>query len=237
MPGGVTAAGYTTAGSLRSNRLIPSAKFLDFKLNKLNHGAPMKTCFLLLLCVLFVCPLGSLAAPVVDSSNPKKEEAAELQACAQMVLSGFRKIADIRNQRFEGKVTEATALCRGGQKTLQFRLTPWVDWSQYWGTGDMSSLPSGFISTKGPAFRGVTGALLDLEYERIELIKFNLFDNNGTYQTYVTGRAGVGGAAIKTWPEMRLPKDSKYYLADRRRWGAGVHGRSDSRPHLDGNLQ
>jgi hypothetical protein len=39
----------------------------------------------------------------------------------------------------------------------------------------------------------VSGALLDLEYQRIELIKFNLFDNNGTYQTYVTGRAGVGG--------------------------------------------
>ena len=173
----------------------------------------MKTSFLLLLCVMFVCPLRSVALPAGDSTNPKKEEAAALQACAKMVLSGFRKIADTRDQRFEGKVTEATALCRGGQKTLQFRLTPWVDWSQYWGTGDMSSLPSGFISTKGPAFRGGTGALLDLEYERIELIKFNLFDNNGTYQTYVAGRAGVGGPALKVWPEMRLPKDSPSYLA------------------------
>ncbi len=173
----------------------------------------MKTWVILLLCLTFVCPLGSLAAPVADSTNPKKEEAEALQACAQAVLSGFRKVADTRDVRFEGKVSEANALCRGGQKTLQFRLTPWVDWSQYWGTGDMSSLPSGFISTKGPAFRGVTGALLDLEYERIELIKFNLFDNNGTYQTYVTGRAGVGGQAIKTWPEMRLSKDNPNYLA------------------------
>ena len=164
-----------------------SVKFLDFKVNKLNHGAPMKTCILLLLLTTFVCPLGSLAASAADNTNPKKEEAEALQACAQAVLSGFRKVADTRDVRFEGKVSEANALCRGGQKTLQFRLTPWVDWSQYWGTGDMSSLPSGFISTKGPAFRGVTGALLDLEYQRIELIKFNLFDNNGTYQTYVRG--------------------------------------------------
>ncbi len=190
-----------------------SVKFLDFKVNKLNHGAPMKTCILLLLLTTFVCPLGSLAASAADNTNPKKEEAEALQACAQAVLSGFRKVADTRDVRFEGKVSEANALCRGGQKTLQFRLTPWVDWSQYWGTGDMSSLPSGFISTKGPAFRGVTGALLDLEYERIELIKFNLFDNNGTYQTYVSGRAGVGGQAIKTWPEMRLSKDNPNYLA------------------------
>ena len=173
----------------------------------------MKPYILLLLCAMFVCPFRSVAATAGDSTNPKKEEAEALQACAQAVLRGFRKIADARDQRFEGKVTEATALCRGGQKTLQFRLTPWVDWSQYWGTGDMSSLPSGFISTKGPAFRGVTGALLDLEYERIELIKFNLFDNNGTYQTYVTGRAGVGGPAIKTWPELRLAKDNSNYLA------------------------
>jgi len=190
-----------------------AVKFLDFKRIKLNYSAPMKTSFLLLLCLMFVCPLRSVALPAGDSTNPKKEEAEALKACAQMVLSGFRKIADTRDRRFEGKVTEATALCRGGQKTLQFRLTPWVDWSQYWGTGDMSSLPSGFISTKGPTFRGVSGALLDLEYQRIELIKFNLFDNNGTYQTYVTGRAGVGGPALKIWPEMRLPKDSPSYMA------------------------
>ena len=35
--------------------------------------------------------------------------------------------------------------------------------------------------------RGVDGALMDLEYQRMELIKFNLFDNK-TYEQYVTGR-------------------------------------------------
>ena len=55
-------------------------------------------------------------------------------------------------------------LCRGGEKSLQFRLTPWVDWSQYWGTGDLSFIAIRIsYRRKGPMFRGVTGALLDLE--------------------------------------------------------------------------
>ena len=87
--------------------------------------------------------LCGLAAAADGSLNPKLEEAQELKACAQMVLNGLREIPDARAQRFLGKVSEAEMLCRGGQKSLQFRLTPWVDWSQYWGTGDMSSLPIG----------------------------------------------------------------------------------------------
>ncbi len=126
-----------------------------------------------------------------------------------MVLKGVRKIPDDRAQRFLGKVTEAEALCRG-ERDLQFRLTPWVDWSQYWGTGDTSSLPTGYLSKKGPAFRGVTGALLDLEYQRVELIKFNLFDNAGTWRSYVSG---PDGPALKTWPEMRLTKENPNYQA------------------------
>jgi hypothetical protein len=35
----------------------------------------------------------------------------------------------------------------------------------------------GFLSVKGPQLRGIAGALTDLEYQRMELIKFNLFDN------------------------------------------------------------
>jgi hypothetical protein len=130
-----------------------------------------------------------------------------------MVLGGLLKIPETRDMRFQGKVAEATALCRGGQKAVQFRMTPWVDWSQYWGTGDMQSLPKNYVSSQGAAFRGVSGALLDLEYQRIELIKFNLFDNGGTYKTYVSGSGGVGGTAIKVWPEMRLPKSNPNYQA------------------------
>ena len=107
--------------------------------------------------VLFFCVCG-LALAADGKPDPKLEEAKELKACAQMVLSGVRKIPDDRAHRFLGKVTEAEAICRG-ERNLQFRLTPWVDWSQYWGTGDASSLPKGYLSKKGPAFRGVSGAL------------------------------------------------------------------------------
>jgi hypothetical protein len=86
-----------------------------------------------------------------------------------------------------------------------------VDWSNYWGTGDMSSLPIGFISTKLPSQRGVAGALVDLELQRVELIRFNLFDNSGTYSRYVQGRNGVGGGALKVWPEMRLAPNNPFY--------------------------
>jgi heme peroxidase len=145
--------------------------------------------------------------------DPKKEEADALLACAKAVISGIRPIAATRDIRFEGKVSEANALCRGGYMSEQFRLTPWVDWGSYWGTGDMSSLPSGFIGTKGPAFRGVNGALIDLEFQRVELIKFNLFDNAGTYQDFIAGRSGTSGQALKTWPAMRLPSTDPNYQA------------------------
>jgi hypothetical protein len=145
--------------------------------------------------------------------SPKQEEAAELKACAEHLTGGFLKIPDTRDARFQGKVTTPTARCRGGMYAVQYQFTPWVDWSRYWGTGDSSSLPVGFLSAKGPQLRGVAGSLLDLEYQRIELIKFNLLDNSGTYRAYVSGRGGVGGPALKTWPEMRLPSDSPYYQA------------------------
>jgi Animal haem peroxidase len=170
------------------------------------------------LCLLFVliaAPSRVLfpQGPPQSTPDSKKEEADALLACGQAVFAGIRPIAATRDVRFEGKVSQANALCRGGYKAEQFRLTPWNDWGQYWGTGDMSSLPTGFLSTKGPEFRGVTGALVDLEFQRVELIKFNLFDNAGTYQDFVLGRPGVGGSALKVWPQMRLPSTDPNYKA------------------------
>ena len=140
----------------------------------------------------------------------------ERKGCAEVVNSGFRPIAQERTERFLGKVQEATALCRGGDKAVEFRDTPYVDWENYWATGDGSSMFPG-TSTIGSHFypngRGIDGALLDLEYQRIELIKFNLFDNSGTYHEYVEGRGGVAGPALKVWKEMRLPKDNPNYEA------------------------
>src|SRR5579862_2953098 len=146
----------------------------------------------------------------LSAADPKKEEADALKSCAQAVLSGYRKIADTRDQRFQGKVSEANALCRGGYQALQFRNTPWVDWSNYWGTGDTASMPN-LLLKNVPTQRGILGALTDLEYQRIELIKFNLFDNNGTYPEYVQGRGGGAGPTLKRWDAMRLPSDHPNY--------------------------
>jgi hypothetical protein len=143
-----------------------------------------------------------------------KAEAESLKGCDEMIKQGFRPIASSRDQRFRGKVQTPTALCRGGQKALAFADTRWVDWSNYYATGDATSEAPGWVLQKGhlsPDGRGVDGALLDLEYQRIELVKFNLFDNNGTYQAYVDGRNGVPGPALKVWPELRLPKGHPNY--------------------------
>jgi len=154
-----------------------------------------------------------LAACVSTSPKASLEDTKD---CTEMLLGGFRKVADKRDERFNGKVAEAVAGCRGGDKAQAFRRTPYVDWTNYWATGDASSLLPGteavglHVSANG---RGVDGALLDLEYQRMELIKFNLFDNSGSFADYALGRDGVAGAALKTWPSMRLPKDSPHYAA------------------------
>jgi hypothetical protein len=123
---------------------------------------------------------------------------------------GFRPVATDRSDRFLGKVQERTARCRGGDTAVEGRELPWVDWQRYWGVGDMMSRsPSIFRSFPlvGADSRGIMGALLDLEYQRIELLKFNLFDNSGTYEEY----RQKNGPARKIWKAMRLaPTDPNY---------------------------
>ena len=55
------------------------------------------------------------------SDGDKKAEVDSLKACAQMVLSGFLKVAGSRDRRFQGKVADATALCRGGARVARDR--------------------------------------------------------------------------------------------------------------------
>jgi hypothetical protein len=172
----------------------------------------MRRILLLGLCAGLLSPLVS-AGQSGGTVSPKKQEALDLQACGTAAFKGFRPIAQTRSQRFNGKVALDTALCRGGPNAVKYRYAPWIDFTNYYGTGDLNSYPKGYLSTSAPVFRGVNGALLDLEYQRIELIKFNLFDNNGTYQDYVAGRNGLMGAALKTWPQMRLPASNPYYAA------------------------
>jgi len=59
-----------------------------------------------------------------QTTDTKKEQAAALKACGTAALDGIRRIADSREFRFLGKVKDSTALCRGGFKAQQFRLTP-----------------------------------------------------------------------------------------------------------------
>jgi hypothetical protein len=134
-----------------------------------------------------------------------------IKACADSLTAELRKIAPQRATRFLGKVEEFRARCRGDDNAVKFMRTPWVDWSNYWGAGDAASKSQ--THDTGPQVldrntRGVNGALEDLEYQRMELIKFNLFDNK-TYQQYATGRTVDGrlvdGPELKTWKEMQLP--------------------------------
>ncbi len=142
--------------------------------------------------------------------------AGDIDDCVAMLAGGLRPLAAERGERFNGKVGAAVARCRGGERAAEFRTTPFVDWANYWAAGDAASLAPGtrgvgrHLSANG---RGIDGALLDLEYQRMELIKFNLFDNNGTYAEFVNGRDGVPGPALKTWSAMRVPKGAPQYAA------------------------
>jgi hypothetical protein len=169
----------------------------------------------LLLSSLFVLLVG--LSGCTDSTND------ELQACAEIVKKGFRKIPEDRAERFLGKVNKDTALCRGGEQAVKYRHTTWVDWSNYWATGDGMTKKEGSEARTlvgehlKPNGRGIDGSLIDLEYQRIELIKFNLFDNY-TYESYVKGLGGDPGSTISQWQEMRLGPDHSAY------WQVGGSG-------------
>jgi hypothetical protein len=170
--------------------------------------ASTKRSLLLSLAILIGAPLVLLAV-----SPAAREEVGSLRACLTLSRSGFRPIAEVPTERFLGKVQEFTARCRGGEAALAHRATPWVDWSHYWATGDDGSrsefriLPIQRLSRDQ---RGIDGALLDLEYQRIELLKFNLFDNY-TFPDYVRGRDAVPGRSLKVWSAMRLPPEHTRY--------------------------
>lgn len=145
-----------------------------------------------------------------DFRPTQEDDVAIARWCAELVQGGLRDLADNRSGRFLGKVGEPAAGCRGGDKALAYRDTPWVDWSNYWGAGDASSKSDRHLSGShllDRNIRGVDGALLDLEYQRMELIRFNLFDN-ATFGTYLT----AGDGPIRSvWPEMRLQPDDPAY--------------------------
>lgn len=160
--------------------------------------------------LLGIGALAVLAVAGVAASPAARREVGSLRACMTLARSGFRSVAEHPTERFLGKVQDFTARCRAGSLE-EHRETPWVDWSGYYGTGDARTRAGfGFLGRLSPRQRGIDGALLDLEYQRIELLKFNLFDNN-TFPEYVRGRDAVPGRSLKTWAAMRLPADHPDY--------------------------
>jgi hypothetical protein len=152
------------------------------------------------------------------NGNPRStlERISADKACIKMAAKGLRPLAEQQTERFLGKVTEDTANCRGGKKALDRRGSVWVDWANYWGAGDAGSKTGGIgaITELGrhlkPNERGVDGALVDLEYQRMELIRFNLNDNK-TFENYVKGNGATPGPVLKIWDAMRLPASHPQY--------------------------
>jgi len=140
----------------------------------------------------------------------------EFGSCLAYTFGGFRDVATDRADRFLGKVQENTAHCRGGEAAGLWRTTPWLDWQRYWGAAGPESVFGGIANRLGflsPNRRGIDGALLDIEYQRIELLKFNLFDNSGTYEEYARNQNSPNGELAKIWPQFRLLQDHPFYAA------------------------
>src|SRR5262245_22103631 len=170
------------------------------------------------LSFLSITALGALLS--IPDARAQDSDSDIRKACLEVLKHGPRVIAAGRTGRFGGKVSfEAVGRGRGGANAVAKRNTPWLDWSNYWATADASSRSDKSDTAAFPIppllrhlldrnSRGVDGALMDIEYQRMELIKFNLFDN-ATFQQYVTGRKNgkdtIEGPILKTWKEMRLP--------------------------------
>ena len=84
---------------------------------------------LMTVSLLVVRPIPAFGQNNSRTASNQQEEAKALQACARAVIdqAGLLKIPKTRDLRFQGKVSEATALCRGGEQALQFRGHPgWI---------------------------------------------------------------------------------------------------------------
>jgi hypothetical protein len=158
---------------------------------------------------LFGIVATAVAAAMVTevAARPRAHKAIfNKKSCAEMLTRGLRGLPADRSLRFQGKVDQSTARCRGGEPAVALTGTPWVDWANYRAAGGAESKDTGVHLFRNRL--GIDGALLDLEYQRMELINFNLFDNNLTFEQYLTGS---GGSTMDTWKAMRLPADHPHF--------------------------
>src|SRR5712692_6867377 len=117
--------------------------------------------------VVAVLAAAVVVAVVAATRSAPEQQSAIVKACAEVILRGLPLIANERFDRFQGKVDEVHARCRGGATAVVRLHTPWVDWTNYWATGDTTS-KSDRPDTGSHIFdrnkRGIDGALIDLEY-------------------------------------------------------------------------
>jgi len=153
--------------------------------------------------------LGAVAGLALLTTCSGDVLTSEMACVSTFLFRDIQHVAQVRTARFLGKVPETRARCLGGQYAIDNRSGPWLDWPNYWAARDESSrVPLRLLADAkliGPNAHGINAALYELELQRIELIKFNLFDNSKTYEAYVKGRGDEPGPVLQTWPEMRLP--------------------------------
>ena len=80
-----------------------------------------------------------LIGAAATSTARAEDDLAIFLACQRAALDPIRFPAADRTERFLGKVPDFRVRCRGGEKAVAAMATPWVDWSNYWATGDASS--------------------------------------------------------------------------------------------------
>ena len=139
-----------------------------------------------------------------------------LGSCFAYAVGGFRNVSTERQVAFSArsrKTQRAAAAAKPRSPGAKRRGSTGRVTGQ---AADAASRRTGWLSKLGflsPNRRGINGALLDLEYQRIELLKFNLFDNSGTYENYLRSRESHADKLIKIWPQFRLPQNNPAYTA------------------------
>ena len=123
-----------------------------------------------------------------------------LESCVEVAERGLRPVAEDRSQRFLGKVREDTARCRGGERAVEARKLPWVDWQNYWATGDASSR-SGSLTTHlsrqrpGRRRRAARPRVPAHGADQVQPVR----QQRHVSRTTCAGATASGGPALKVW--------------------------------------
>ncbi|HEU5463174.1 MAG TPA: hypothetical protein VFV82_03545, partial [Candidatus Binatia bacterium] len=92
--------------------------------------------------------LGLVGAAALAAASPQLRRS-QLGSCVAYAIIGLREVAQDQASRFLGKVSEDTARCRGGEASVNWRRSPWVDWPHYWSAAGAQSRYSDWASALG----------------------------------------------------------------------------------------